>query len=59
VRVVPAPGEEQALRDRVRSAVSSALGEVGAAPDVRVELVPEIEREPGPAAKVKLVRSEA
>jgi hypothetical protein len=42
----------------VRAAVAAALADAGAEAPVRVEPVREIEREPGPAAKVKLVRSE-
>jgi phenylacetate-CoA ligase len=58
VRVVPrraAPG----LRDSVAAAVARALAEAGAVTPVHVELVDEIEREPGPAAKVKVVCVEA
>jgi hypothetical protein len=37
----------------------AVLDEAGAAVPVRVDVVGEIERDAGPAAKVKLVRSEA
>jgi putative adenylate-forming enzyme len=57
VRVVGAAGAE-GVDERVRDLVAGALAEEGAELPVRVEAVPEIEREPGPAAKVKLVRSE-
>jgi phenylacetate-coenzyme A ligase PaaK-like adenylate-forming protein len=58
VRVVgraPAPPD---LLERVRFAIARGLEEAGAAPTtIRVELVDEIEREAGHAAKVKLVTS--
>lgn len=53
-RVVPRQGAEQELPARVREAVTNALAEAEAEVEVSVELV----REPGPAAKVELVRSE-
>ncbi len=58
VRVVPRVGSEQGLEERVRGAICAALADAGAASWVRVELVGAIEREPGHAAKVKLVVSE-
>jgi len=42
----------------VRSALEHALAEAGAECPVHVEAVDDIAREPGPAAKLKLVRSE-
>lgn len=58
IDVVPSHRAE-GLPDRVRAAVARALEEAGAAPvPVRVEVVAEIERDGGHAAKVKLVRSE-
>ena len=45
-------------RRRCAARSESALSDAGAAAPVRVELVPAIEREPGHAAKVKLVVSE-
>jgi phenylacetate-coenzyme A ligase PaaK-like adenylate-forming protein len=48
------------LPTRVRSALERVLAEAGCPPvEVRVDLVPEIAREPGHAAKLKLVRAEA
>jgi phenylacetate-coenzyme A ligase PaaK-like adenylate-forming protein len=58
VRVVPREGVEAGVLEDVRAAVAAALAGAGANVDVRVERVPEIEREHGPAAKVKLVVSE-
>jgi phenylacetate-CoA ligase len=58
VRVVPR-GAAPGLADTVGAAVARLLADAGAVAPVRVELVDEIEREPGPAAKVKLVVSEA
>lgn len=58
VRVVPRAGGEDGLVESVRAALSGALADAGAVVDVRVEHVSEIEREPGHAAKLKLVRSE-
>lgn len=59
VRVVPRAGREQGLADRVRGAMCAALADAGAQSWIRVELVDAIAREPGHAAKVKLVVSEA
>lgn len=56
-RIVPREGSPPDLPDRVRSAVAAALAQAGAAIPVDVEVVGGIAREPGPAAKVKLVRS--
>jgi hypothetical protein len=57
--VVPRPPAARHLVERVRAARVRELRPAGAAaPAVEVELVEEIEREAGPAAKVKLVRSE-
>jgi phenylacetate-coenzyme A ligase PaaK-like adenylate-forming protein len=56
VRIVARRGVDVA--DAVRSALEAAVREAGARCPVEVELVDEIAREPGPAAKVKLVRSE-
>ena len=58
VRVVPRAGDERGLEERVRRAICAALAAAGAASWIRVELVDAIEREPGHAAKVKLVVSE-
>jgi hypothetical protein len=58
VRVVARASAPTDLADRVRLAVARGLEEAGAAPTtIRVELVDEIEREAGHAAKVKLVTS--
>jgi putative adenylate-forming enzyme len=59
VRVVPRSDANRDLSQQVRAALAAALSEAGAVIDVRVELVSEIDREPGAAAKIKLVRSEA
>ena len=58
VRVVGRPTAGRDLPERVRGSVEEALREAGAEPAVRVELVREIERERGHAAKLKLVVSE-
>jgi phenylacetate-coenzyme A ligase PaaK-like adenylate-forming protein len=58
LRVVPREGAELDAIEKTRRAVAEVLADVGAEIGVRVELVSEIEREPGPAAKIKLVRSE-
>jgi phenylacetate-CoA ligase len=59
VRIVPRPSSSADLLERVRVAVQGEVERAGAlAPDVRVVAVDEIEREPGHAAKVKLVVSE-
>jgi phenylacetate-coenzyme A ligase PaaK-like adenylate-forming protein len=58
VRVVAQASAPSDLPDRVRFAIARGLEEAGAAPTtIRVELVDEIEREAGHAAKVKLVTS--
>ena len=57
VRLVPGSSGSE-LGETVAAAVAQALTDAGADVPVRVEPVAEIEREPGPAAKVKLVRSE-
>jgi phenylacetate-coenzyme A ligase PaaK-like adenylate-forming protein len=58
-RVVPRLPAARDLVDRVQAALVRELRDAGvASPEVEVELVEEIERERGPAAKVKLVRSE-
>jgi phenylacetate-CoA ligase len=60
VRIVPRPTAPTDLPERVRAAVVLELEEAGVLePAVGVEVVDEIEREPGQAAKVKLVVSEA
>jgi phenylacetate-coenzyme A ligase PaaK-like adenylate-forming protein len=57
VRVVLRPGAGDGL-ERVRTAVTRSLAEAGAAPlPVEVEAVSDIPREPGAAAKFKLVES--
>ena len=58
VRVVVRGSAPRDMPERVRAAVDAALADAGAAVPVSVEVVQEIEREPGHAAKVKLVRSE-
>lgn len=58
VRVVVRAGAERDVAERVRAAVEMVLGEAGASVPVAVAIVPAIEREPGHAAKVKLVVSE-
>jgi phenylacetate-coenzyme A ligase PaaK-like adenylate-forming protein len=58
VRVVPREDAQGEVLDEVRTAVSDALAEAGVDVDVRVVRVADIERESGPAAKVKLVVSE-
>ena len=58
VRIVPRAQAGSELSRRVRTALESALADAGAVLPVRVESVGEIEREPGHAAKVKLVVSE-
>jgi hypothetical protein len=58
LRVVPSEGAERDIIDQTRRAVAEVLADVGAVVRVRVKLVSEIEREPGPAAKIQLVRSE-
>lgn len=58
VRVVVRAGTERDVAERVRAAVEMVLGEAGASVPVAVAIVPAIEREPGHAAKVKLVVSE-
>jgi phenylacetate-coenzyme A ligase PaaK-like adenylate-forming protein len=58
VRVVLRDPAGRELLQTVRTAVETALREAGAAFPVTVEVVDEIEREPGHAAKVKLVRTE-
>lgn len=58
VRLVPRPDSDRVVAERACAAVSGALADAGADIPVRVEIVAEIEREPGPAAKIKLVRSE-
>ena len=58
VRIVPRDGAAPTLNEKVQAAVARAIGDAGADAPVRVELVREIERDGGPAGKVKLVRSE-
>lgn len=58
VRIVPRDAARRDLPDRVRAAVAGALADAGAEVAVRVEVVSEIERAPGHAAKLKLVVSE-
>ena len=55
-RVRAAPDDR--LSEKVQQAVETALMRAGAQLPVRVEVVDEIAREPGHAAKVKLVVSE-
>ena len=58
VRVVARDSAPRELPEQVRALVEAVLAEAGAAVQVTVEVVDAIEREPGHAAKVKLVRSE-
>ena len=58
VRMVVRGSAPRDVPERVRAAVNAALADAGAVVPVSVEVVHEIEREPGHAAKVKLVRSE-
>jgi phenylacetate-CoA ligase len=59
VRIVPRASAPAELLERVRLAVHGELEQAGALPPaVAVEVVDEVEREPGHAAKVKLVVSE-
>jgi hypothetical protein len=56
--VVPRAGASPDLAARVRDGVTAELVAAGAvAPTVTVELVEALEREPGPAGKLKLVQS--
>ena len=60
VRVVLDPHAPAGTPDEVRAALAGALDEAGAVPP-RIDVTPvaELEREPGPAAKLKLVISRA
>ena len=58
VRIVTRAEAGSELSGRVRTALESALADAGAVLPVTVAAVGEIEREPGHAAKVKLVVSE-
>jgi phenylacetate-CoA ligase len=60
IRVVPRDTAPADVPERVRDAVGDALRQAGAGP-VPVDVVPAaaLEREPGPAAKLKLIRSTA
>jgi phenylacetate-coenzyme A ligase PaaK-like adenylate-forming protein len=56
VRLVLDPAAPTGTLEQVRAAALGVLDEVGAvAPDVVVTAVTELEREPGPAAKLKLI----
>ena len=58
VRIALEPAAPSGMCERVRDAVLSVLDDAGAvAPPVRVTEVAELEREPGAAAKLKLVVS--
>jgi hypothetical protein len=59
VRIVARPDAARDLTETVQRRVESALSDAGARFPVRVEVVDEIAREAGHAAKVKLVVSEA
>jgi phenylacetate-coenzyme A ligase PaaK-like adenylate-forming protein len=61
VRIIPDDGADRdALRNRVAARLQDGLTSAGAAmPDLRVEAVDEIERDPRKMSKLKLVRSEA
>jgi hypothetical protein len=57
VRLVLRPAAAE-VRERVRAALRDTLVAVGAVPPrIDVECVAALEREPGPAAKLKLVKS--
>lgn len=57
VRLVLEPGAPEDTPERVRSALLHTLEEAGAvAPPLTVSCVDQLEREPGPAAKLKLIR---
>jgi phenylacetate-coenzyme A ligase PaaK-like adenylate-forming protein len=58
VRIVVSDSAPRDIADRVRADVDAALAGAGALVPLDVEVVPAIEREPGHAAKVKLVVSE-
>jgi phenylacetate-coenzyme A ligase PaaK-like adenylate-forming protein len=58
VRIVVRPGAPRDVVELVRARIEDVLADADAACAVRVEVVDGIAREPGPAAKVKLVRSE-
>ncbi len=58
VRIVVRDPAPRGLAAHVRSVIQDALAGVGASLPVEVEVVDAIEREPGHAAKVKLVVSE-
>lgn len=58
VRIVVRTQADYDVPARVRATVEQAVRDAGAACSVQVEMVGEIAREPGPAAKAKLVRSE-
>ena len=55
VRILPRAGAARNLPEDVRAAVAAALTDAGAETAICVTVVDEIERESGPAAKVKLV----
>ena len=58
VRIVPRDSAPADLPDRVRDAIERQLEDAGAAPTrILVEQVDELERDPGHAAKLKLVTS--
>jgi phenylacetate-CoA ligase len=57
VRIVPREEAGPALPEQVRAAIAAEMTSAGADVPVRVELARAIERESGPAGKVKLVRS--
>ena len=60
VRVVLDPAAPAGTLDRVRAAVAGALEAAGALPpEIAVTPVAELEREPGPAAKLKLIVARA
>jgi phenylacetate-coenzyme A ligase PaaK-like adenylate-forming protein len=56
VRVALSPGAPPDTLTRVRERVGRVLDEAGAQAQVEVETVEALEREPGPAAKLKLVK---
>jgi phenylacetate-coenzyme A ligase PaaK-like adenylate-forming protein len=58
VRIVPREDARRELPERVEGAVEAVLADAHARVPVQVAIVDEIEREPGPGAKLRLVRSE-
>ena len=59
VRIVVRDSASRDVGGRVQAAIDEVLADAGAVLPIEVKVVPAIEREPGHAAKVKLVVSEA